>query len=191
MFIEDLRSNGIEVSRSLPFVTYSDDQHSGMIIVNCEHSKDAKPVSFTTKYLIGCDGAHSRVRKSLPGAHMVGESSNSRWGVLDGRWCINKASTVVLTEFPGVLKTDFPDLWSKAVIQSETEGALLIIPRERNMTRLYIELEHSNDDAQSTKVNQEAVMAKACKIIAPFTLSWQRVGKTCEEALLGLLLTWS
>lgn len=48
------------------------------------------------KYVVGCDGAHSAVRRALPGVAMEGESSDVFWGVLDGE-----------------VETDFPDLWSK------------------------------------------------------------------------------
>jgi phenol 2-monooxygenase len=47
------------------------------------------------KYLVGCDGAHSAVRRSI-GVEMRGEGTDVFWGVLDG-----------------VINTDFPDLWSK------------------------------------------------------------------------------
>jgi len=48
-----------------------------------------------SKYLVGCDGAHSAVRRSI-GVEMKGEGTDVFWGVLDG-----------------VIDTDFPDLWSK------------------------------------------------------------------------------
>jgi phenol 2-monooxygenase len=57
----------------------------------------------------GCDGAHSTVRKSF-GYQMVGESTNSLWGVMD--------------VYP---QTDFPDMRKKAAIHSNS-GTLMIIP---------------------------------------------------------------
>lgn len=87
VFIEDMRERGIEVLRSSPFLHYTTDQES--ICVVCDNKKLGSTLSFNTKYLIGCDGAHSNVRKSIPGAQMVGESSNSKWGVLDGTSCLN------------------------------------------------------------------------------------------------------
>nr|WP_207955869.1 FAD-dependent monooxygenase [Rubrobacter marinus] len=62
------------------------------------------------RYLVGCDGAHSAVRKSL-GRSMQGDSANQAWGVMD-----------VLAV------TDFPDIRMKAVIHSANEGNLLVIP---------------------------------------------------------------
>ena len=74
-----------------------------------------------------------KVRKAIPGLAMKGEPSKAPWGVLDG-----------------IITTDFPDLWSKVVIHSETKGTILCIPRERNMTRLYIELNDGFEDTFST-----------------------------------------
>jgi 2-polyprenyl-6-methoxyphenol hydroxylase-like FAD-dependent oxidoreductase len=47
---------------------------------------------WSAKYLIGCDGAHSSVRKAMPNITMEGDTHDICWSVLDG-----------------VIKTDFPD----------------------------------------------------------------------------------
>jgi len=77
----------------------------------------------------------------------------------------------------GVIETDFPDLWSKVVIQSETAGTILCIPRERNMTRLYIELHPNAGTDESEASTQEFVMRRAKEIMSPFNLSWKTVGE--------------
>ncbi|RVX70085.1 hypothetical protein B0A52_06257 [Exophiala mesophila] len=159
IFIDDMRERGIEVQRSSPFTHYTAeaDIHEP-IKAFFQDKKSGSVQSVQTHYLVGCDGAHSNVRKSIPGAQMVGESSNSKWGVLDG-----------------VIETDFPDLWSKVVIHSEAAGTVLCIPRERNMTRLYIELDRSLNDAVPAEATQELVMKKAQQIMAPFTVTWTSV----------------
>ncbi|KIW15396.1 hypothetical protein PV08_05442 [Exophiala spinifera] len=159
IFIEDMKDRGIEVTRSSPFQCYEATQDpEAPIEAICKDNKTGSSISFKTKYLVGCDGAHSNVRKSIAGAQMVGESSNSKWGVLDG-----------------VIETDFPDLWSKVVIHSETEGTVLCIPRERNMTRLYIELDRNLQDSVPTEATQDFVMNQARKIMAPFSVEWSSV----------------
>ena len=80
----------------------------------------------------------------------------------------------------GVIETDFPDLWSKVVISSETEGTILCIPRERNMTRLYIELHPSASADYSPSAeakSQDFVMGRARAIMSPFKLCWKKVGR--------------
>lgn len=86
----------------------------------------------------------------------------------------------------GVLETNFPDIWSKVVIHSETAGTVLCIPRERNMTRLYIELDRSLQDSVPAEATQEHVMHKAREIMAPFSVNWTSVGKhsvSCDSVL--------
>jgi 2-polyprenyl-6-methoxyphenol hydroxylase-like FAD-dependent oxidoreductase len=85
IFIEDMLERGVEVTRSIPFLRYSvGDDSEAPVIVHCEDLKSNSTRQLKTRYLVGTDGAHSNVRKSIPGAQMVGESSNAKWGVLDG-----------------------------------------------------------------------------------------------------------
>ena len=64
------------------------------------------------RYVVGCDGARSTVRKSI-GRTLQGDSANHAWGVMD-----------VLAV------TDFPDIRLKSLIQSAGEGSIVLIPRE-------------------------------------------------------------
>jgi hypothetical protein len=99
---------------------------------------------------------------------MEGEPSKAPWGVLDG-----------------VVTTDFPDLWSKVVIHSETKGTILCIPRERNMTRLYIELNAGFEEYFDTEEERrDFVIRRAQEIIAPYTLEWESIGKFSQYGFL-------
>lgn len=89
------------------------------------------------KYVIGCDGAHSWVRKQL-GIEMEGESTDYIWGVLD---------TVPIT--------NFPDIRNRCAIHSADSGSIMIIPREDGLVRLYIQLRETPRDP-STKSESEA-----------------------------------
>ncbi|EFQ32906.1 FAD binding domain-containing protein [Colletotrichum graminicola M1.001] len=78
--------------------------------------------TYRAKYALGCDGAHSAVRKSL-GFKMIGDSTDVVWAVMD--------------VYP---RTDFPDIRKKCVLQSDA-GNLLIIPREGDeKVRFYMEM---------------------------------------------------
>ncbi|AEO57248.1 hypothetical protein MYCTH_2303163 [Thermothelomyces thermophilus ATCC 42464] len=84
--------------------------------------KDGVERTYRAKYVLGCDGAHSTVRRSL-GFKMVGDSSDAVWGVMD--------------VYP---RTDFPDIRKKCVINSAA-GSILVVPREGDaLVRLYTEL---------------------------------------------------
>ena len=185
VFLQDLKARGVEVVRNRPFVSHEKSLKTvnAEINVRCEilemGEKTGNHDSFYSKYLVGCDGAHSMVRKSMPGVEMRGEPSKAAWGVLDGQ--LRRYLKAFYTDgLLGVIETDFPDLWSKVVISSETAGTILCIPRERNMTRLYIELHPStsSDTPSSEAASQEFVMTRAKEIMSPFTLSWKTVGQS-------------
>ncbi len=112
------------------------------------------------RYVVGCDGARSAVRGFM-GSALRGDSANQSWGVMD-----------VLAV------TDFPDIRFKAVVQSATEGNLLVIPREGGfMIRLYIELDQLRVDERvaSRHITIERLIAAAQRILAPYTLDVEEV----------------
>jgi phenol 2-monooxygenase len=85
-----------------------------------------------------------------------------------------------------VIDTNFPDLWSKAVIHSEAEGSILCIPREKNMTRLYIELQPGTAPLTNEAATEEYVMQRAKEIMKPFKLSWKTVGTYISPSQLSI-----
>ena len=99
-------------------------------------------------------------------------------------WCIGQLKET--DHLAGIIETDFPDRWSKAVISSETAGSILCIPRERNMTRLYIELSPAEAPISSDAATEEFVMWRAKEIMKPFKLSWKTVGKLLTRHLVSL-----
>lgn len=184
LFMQDMRLRGKEVIRDVSFESYEHvEVKAGKNAVRVNYSgagaDSLQPI--LTEYLIGCklqpcvrakylqsysqpslgDGAHSRVRKAIPGVEAIGVSQPAIWGVLDGE-----------------LITDFPDIWSKTLVYSEEHGSILIVPRERNMTRLYIELKAVQtptaleDHARGNDLGQSFVMEQARKIMAPFAIDW-------------------
>ncbi|WP_299771662.1 FAD-dependent monooxygenase [uncultured Tateyamaria sp.] len=107
------------------------------------------------RYVIGCDGARSAVRKALE-IPLKGEAENAAWGVMD----------ILAT-------TDFPDIRLKTAIQSKDQGSLLIIPREGGyMVRFYIELAklNPNERVADRDLTPDDLIAAAKRILAPYTL---------------------
>lgn len=162
VFLDDLQSRGVEVKRNATFTTYDNfGDKNAPLEINYSDKDTGDQKSLRAGYLIGCDGARSQVRKAMPGVEAEGASSDAIWGVLDGE-----------------IETDFPDLWSKAVVYSHKYGNVLCIPRERGMTRLYIELK-AEDGSRLPKerASQEYVMSQARLILQPYKLEWTTVGE--------------
>ncbi|WNK20071.1 FAD-dependent monooxygenase [Halomonas piscis] len=115
------------------------------------------------KYVVGCDGAHSRVRKAI-GRKMEGKQAAHAWGVMD-----------VLAV------TDFPDIRTKSIIQSKSGGNILHIPREGgHLFRMYVDLGEVPTDDESQEVRKttfEQTLAKANEIMHPYSLDVRHVAR--------------
>jgi phenol 2-monooxygenase len=112
------------------------------------------------KYLLGADGGHSGVRKAI-GRKLEGESANHAWGVMDA-----------------LAVTDFPDIRTKCAIQSEAHGNILLIPREGAfLFRMYVDLGEvaPNDNGAVRRTSIEQIIAKAQRILHPYTLDVRHV----------------
>ncbi len=112
------------------------------------------------RFVVGCDGARSEVRKSL-GRALSGDSANQAWGVMD-----------VLAI------TDFPDIRMKSAIQSARDGSAMIIPREGGyLVRLYIELDklNQNERISSRNLTSDDLVAAARRIFHPYTLDVKEI----------------
>lgn len=121
---------------------------------------EGKVETVKARYVVGCDGARSTVRKSI-GRELHGDSANHAWGVMD-----------VLAV------TDFPDIRFKTLIQSAKDGSLLIIPREGGyMVRIYVELAKLDvgERVANRNITADDVIAKAQRILKPYTLEVKEI----------------
>jgi phenol 2-monooxygenase (NADPH) len=135
------------------------------VTVTVQHMNAQEPTGETStvraKYVVGCDGARSRIRAAI-GRELVGDATNESWGVMD-----------VLAV------TDFPDIRIKCAIYS-AEGNILIIPREGGyLVRLYIELDEVDDKEildNNRSVTPEKLTEVANRILHPYTVEVKDVG---------------
>ncbi|GAA5847228.1 hypothetical protein JCM9279_006147 [Rhodotorula babjevae] len=112
------------------------------------------------KYLVGCDGAHSWTRRQL-GIKMVGDQTTFVWGVLDM-----------------IPLTNFPDIRMRCAVHSANAGSIMVIPQERDLVRLYIQLPiqvRPGERADKSQFTPEFILGTARKVLHPYTLETEHI----------------
>ncbi|KAF7919723.1 uncharacterized protein EAE97_011641 [Botrytis byssoidea] len=162
VFIADLEKHNVHMQRPWTITGFKTDENEDPdypVEVNLAQVEGSVKETVRAKYLFGGEGARSFVRQQLnigikhkdPIAHV--------WGVMDG-----------------VVQTDFPDIKMKCTIHSDF-GSIMVIPRENNMVRLYIQIASSTDKDWNPRktATEEEVQASAKKILQPYNIEWERV----------------
>lgn len=169
IFLDTLASLGQKVHRPIAPTSIelsSDDREllnpeTYPITARLKHldsSSDENTEVVRAKFLVGCDGAHSWVRKNF-GIQMEGEQTNYIWGVMDF-----------------VPDTNFPDIRNRTAIHSRN-GSCMIIPREGDIVRLYIQLSDSDVVDPITKrvdknrMSPEKLLKVARKSFEPYYIN--------------------
>lgn len=147
--------------RVLLDLTIDRDASDHPVTVRLQHTSPEGERIETVKarYVVGCDGARSAVRKSMD-LRLEGDSANHAWGVMDL-----------------LAVTDFPDIRFKSAVQSE-HGNILVIPREGDyLFRLYVEMDKLEEEERvaSKGITLEKLIAAAQRILSPYTLDVKEV----------------
>jgi phenol 2-monooxygenase len=167
MYLEVMRnsSSRLEPDYSVQLADLKTDPAGGEYPVTAtlervDPGREGERVTLKARYVVGCDGARSAVRKAI-GRELVGDSANQAWGVMD-----------VLAA------TSFPDIRCKTLIQSAGEGNIIIIPREGGyLTRLYIELDKlkTGERVSTRNLTIDHLVAAAQRIFRPYSLDVKQV----------------
>ena len=149
--------------RLAKLVRDADEANSYPVTVQLERQDDGhkgKLETIRAKYVVGCDGARSGVRQAI-GLSLKGEPANHAWGVMDV-----------------LVNTDFPDIRFKSLVQSASEGSLLIIAREGGyMVRIYVEMDKlaANERVAGRNITLEQLVGAAQRIFHPYKLDVKEV----------------
>ncbi|KAH7106134.1 FAD binding domain-containing protein [Auriculariales sp. MPI-PUGE-AT-0066] len=169
IFLDAMAERGVEVQRacypeslevSSDPAVLSDLKHMQsrqVVLRHAERPEDQQLETVQAKFVLGSDGAHSWVRKTLE-IPMEGESTDYVWGVVDS-----------------IPKTDFPDIRNKSAIHSNN-GSCMVIPREGDIVRLYIQLDQSEfvrgGRVDKSQFSVERLFEVARKSFHPFTIDF-------------------
>ncbi|KAG9313169.1 putative monooxygenase [Chiua virens] len=169
IFLDSLKNHGVQVDRPRQpsAIEISDDPKelsspsSYPVKVTLERLDAVDGQNRTeivhAKFVVGADGAHSWVRKTL-GIEMEGEQTDYIWGVIDM-----------------VPESDFPDLRNHAVINS-TSGSAMIVPREGDTIRVYIQLSDTDivdpltGRVDKSRMSPEKLLSVAKKKFHPYKM---------------------
>ncbi|OQD70146.1 hypothetical protein PENDEC_c026G06205 [Penicillium decumbens] len=129
------------------------------LIRKTENNRADQTELIKAKFMVGCDGAHSWVRRQA-GFKLEGDSTDYIWGVLDI-----------------IPITDFPDIRSRCAIHSASEGSVMVIPRENKLVRLYIQLQateynKSGSKADRSSITPSIILKSAQRILHPYKLDY-------------------
>ncbi|KAG9606037.1 putative phenol monooxygenase, partial [Aureobasidium melanogenum] len=123
------------------------------------------------KHAVGCDGAHSSVRRAF-NLQLRGDTRDHIWGVVDL-----------------IADSDFPDIRRRCAIHSDV-GSLMIIPREQipsgaYLTRLYIQVNEDENPEGNTVPSREHTDKLSEKELDAREHARQKRAKVTLEGLLA------
>ncbi|KAJ3560843.1 hypothetical protein NP233_g10569 [Leucocoprinus birnbaumii] len=154
LFLDSMERHDVRVARPMYPL-----RSSSVVLKNLSPLEDEPDTEIVrAKFVIGADGAHSWVRKAL-GITMEGEQTDYIWGVVDL-----------------IPETNFPDIRNKSAIHSEN-GSCMIIPREGDGVRLYIQLSEKDGAVDlatgrvdKSRIGPRKILEVAQKTLAPYTI---------------------
>jgi len=161
VFINDLEKHNTMIQRPWKITGFNNDGKDAdyPVEVSIAHVDGNEQETVRAKYLFSGEGARSFVREQLGVGITHKDPIAYVWGVMDG-----------------VVRTDFPDIKMKCTIHSDA-GSIMVIPRENNMVRLYIQIASSTDKDWNPRksATTEEVQNVAKKILNPYYIEWDRV----------------
>jgi phenol 2-monooxygenase len=184
LFVESLKSQGISVDRPMAPSSLEISQDPEELLdpssypvkVVLDHilpsDATAEQEIVHAKFVLGADGAHSWVRKTL-GFTMDGEQTDYIWGVIDF-----------------VPDTNFPDIRNRAAIHS-LNGSCMIIPREGDKVRFYLQMSDKDVmDPETGRIDKRKVTAEnlintARKTFYPYEVNQPKEVDWCSIYIIG------
>lgn len=161
VFIADMEKYNVKVQRPWRITGFKNDgaDKEYPVEVDLAHVDNGEKEKVRAKYLFSGEGARSFIREQLKVGITHKDPIAHVWGVMDG-----------------VVRTNFPDIKMKCTIHSDA-GSIMVIPREDNMVRLYIQIASSTDkDFNPRKTaTEEEVQEAAQRIMKPYDITWDRV----------------
>ncbi|KAG0165907.1 hypothetical protein DFQ28_008157 [Apophysomyces sp. BC1034] len=146
-FQHTLADEDVQVERPVTVSEFEMDDDPYPIRATLHNVSSDEKTVVRAKYLLGCDGAHSDIRRQL-GIQSEGQTTCMNSGVLDA-----------------LIKTNFPDKKSVSFIQGSF-GSACLFPRENNLTRVMVHMPQT--DVDRNQIQLEDIQTEARRALLPF-----------------------
>ncbi|KAI0837629.1 FAD binding domain-containing protein [Hypoxylon sp. FL0890] len=156
IFRNAMKKYGVKVEAPVQLTTASVDQNASQVTaILFDHASEAYE-TVRCKYLIGCDGGRSSVRRifNIP---FEGSATEDKWVRIDGH-----------------VKTDMPKSRSYCSIESPTHGNVLWVALDRGATRIGYAFTDDRANAYS-KFDETAAVKEAIAAVKPFDIKFECV----------------
>ncbi|CEG72436.1 hypothetical protein RMATCC62417_07996 [Rhizopus microsporus] len=157
-----LSQSDVQVERPatvMKMVRVNDDPEYPMraTVVHLEEGKGSEEVK--CKYILGCDGAHSDIRRQL-GISNEGETTETHAGVLDA-----------------LIRTNFASRKEVCIVQSDHAKTISMFPRENGLTRIFVhfaenEHEQRKEQYNRNKIQVEDIQREAKRALLPHRIEF-------------------
>ncbi|RUP49907.1 hypothetical protein BC936DRAFT_141016 [Jimgerdemannia flammicorona] len=157
LLIDELAAYGVLVERPVELVDFVVDGKGG--VLSSLKDLNTGSISFVrSKYLLGCDGSHSFIRKRL-GIPMEGDTTETLYGRIDG-----------------IIKTNLPRPDELCRIQGEM-GSASAVPIDSGYTRVgfTVKTADSDDPINRHNVTLDMLLERAIQSFKPFELEFEEV----------------
>ena len=149
--------NSVEYGSRLLDFNLAEDKREPMVVSTIE-DREGRQSTIRSKYLVGADGGHSKVR-DLAGIPFEGEHSNRHWIRIDG-----------------IVETNMPEARRGICgIQSASHGSVLWACLDHGRTRVGFVLPEKLWKERGESITRDDVIGEARKALQPFTLEFKSV----------------
>ncbi|OTA91155.1 hypothetical protein M434DRAFT_397413 [Hypoxylon sp. CO27-5] len=156
IFRNAMTQYGVRLDAPVQLTTASVDQNVSRVTAVLLNNRTGAYETMRSRYLIGCDGGHSSVRRifNIP---FEGSASEDRWVRIDGQ-----------------IKTNMPKPRSYCSIESPTHGNVLWVALDHGATRIGYAFTDDRAKAYS-KFDETAAVEEAIAAVKPFHIEFERV----------------
>ncbi|POW18171.1 hypothetical protein PSHT_06120 [Puccinia striiformis] len=142
--------------------------------VNCRyHASGKEPTDYPIEVTVrSADGTEKLVRTKYYWVVMAPRvTSESLWEGLSD-WKVKKLTSFGALWIVGSSLISVTDLKLKCLIHSRNDGSIMVIPRENNLVRFYVQLVNGDSECDKDTATLENCQEQARKIFHPYTLKF-------------------